>query len=641
VVLACSLLSAGVGSFLIGSAIIGQAQEKVRLDLNTAHEMYRQEGENLRARIRLTAQMRDISFALGPGNGKPLRQLMTRTLAAETIDLLTVVDNDKAVLLRAHNPGVFGDTIRQPAMLQLLSSSEAVVSTAVLSGEEMRLEGENLAGRARIRLLFTPKARKRPDTLETAGMMLLAAAPVLSAEGRPLGAIIGGILLNNDERIVDRVKEIVYQGKSHRGRDVGTTTIFLDDCRISTNVLLEDGSRALGTRASEQVYRQVMERGQIWADRAFVVNDWYRAAYEPIIGLGGRPIGMIYVGMLEAPYRDLRAKIVLYFLGIALAAFALLMLFAGLFAGSITRPMVVLLGAMERVAGGDLSARVENSSGDETGRLSREFNRMTEELRKATEEYQSLNRTLEDKIRKKTTELQAAQANLMQSEKLAALGKLAAGIAHEINNPLTSILLNSHLLKESLGRDDEELDMIIEETTRCGAIVRGLLEFGRQSPPEMRPTDLNRIIDKTLPLVESQAMAQGVRMVVSLEPKLPRLMADGNKMKQLLTNLILNALEAMSDGGTLSIATGRTAAGEAAVEVADTGCGISRESLPRIFDPFFTTKGAKGTGLGLAISYGIAQQHGGRIEVLSQVGQGTKFTIYLPMEKTNETERAQ
>lgn len=235
------------------------------------------------------------------------------------------------------------------------------------------------------------------------------------------------------------------------------------------------------------------------------------------------------------------------------------------------------------------------------------------------------------------TELKEAQDHLLRSEKLSSLGKMAAGIAHEINNPLTSILINSHLIAEKLTEDErpkfeENLQLIIDETTRSSAIVKGLLEFSRQTPPEKKPADLNEVIEETLVLLRSQILAHNVEIEKDLDRNLPQITIDASKIKQVFTNIILNALDAMAGGGTLRISS-RYAVKRDCVEASfrDTGHGISPEDISKLFDPFFTTKGIKGTGLGLSVSYGIIDQHSGEIDIQSELGKGTTVNICLPL----------
>ena len=638
VILVGVLLSAFVGIRLIGNTIIRQAQGKVRLDLNSAWEVYKGQSENIKDVVRLTAVRFFMKDAVSRNDRERLWRELQKIRESESLDILTLIDGEGRVLVRARRPDLFGDPLDNDIIEYVLINEREIVSTQIITEEQLQKEGGDLASQARMKLIPTPKAKPRPEAEETSGMMIIAAAPVYDYHGDLIGILLGGKLLNRDYEIVDRVKDIVYRGETYKGKDIGTATIFQGDLRIATNVLREDGSRAIGTRVSEEVYDQVIGQGAPWIGRAFVVNDWYITAYEPIKSLQGEIIGMLYVGMLEAPYLDLRNRVLFIFLGIALLSVILLSIIAYFTTAKVVRPVRQLLFATEKVADGNLSHRLPIQSRDEMGQLAASFNRMTEELQKATEGYHMLTRTLEDKVREKTEELKATQDQLIQSEKLTSLGKLAAGIAHEINNPLTSILINSHLIAEKLKSDDrfkENLELITDETARCSTIVKGLLEFSRQTQPEKRLTDVNKVVDKTLLLLRSEALAHKVRIHKALDSALPDIMIDGNKIEQVFTNVILNALEAMPTGGDLFISSRILSEDQlVAVSFRDSGCGISQENIGKIFDPFFTTKERTGTGLGLSVSYGIVQQHGGRIEVQSQMEKGTTVTILLPANNT-------
>jgi len=264
----------------------------------------------------------------------------------------------------------------------------------------------------------------------------------------------------------------------------------------------------------------------------------------------------------------------------------------------------------------------------------------------------SLNRRLQravDAQQREFAERMRAEQALRESErlrsvteKLAAVGRLAAGVAHEINNPLTGVLTFAHLLrdKENLDEQDrEDLDLIVRETSRAAQIVRGLLDFARERPAEKRPLDLNVVLRQTLQLLGNREAFQHVTVVEHFEDSLPPVSGDTHQLQQVFLNLCLNACEAMADGGTLTLTT-RVEGGMVCVEVADTGCGIKQEHLDQIFEPFFTTKPVgKGTGLGLSVSYGIVQEHGGRVEVSSQVGRGTTFRVLLPRDECDETDK--
>ena len=232
-------------------------------------------------------------------------------------------------------------------------------------------------------------------------------------------------------------------------------------------------------------------------------------------------------------------------------------------------------------------------------------------------------------------DLESAQRRLVQTERLASMGQLSAGIAHEINNPLGTVLIYSHMLLKQLAAGDPsrgDLQMIVNEATRCKTIVRGLLDFARQSRVAKSPTELAKTVDEVLATMTLKAQSKGVRLVRELAPDLPVMMLDGNQIKQVLVNLIDNALDATPAGGQIAVSARPIRGGsEAELQVRDTGSGISRENLPRLFDPFFTTKEmGKGTGLGLAIAYGIVKMHSGDIAFDSEVGKGTVCTVTLP-----------
>ncbi len=633
-------LSTIVGVSLIGNTIVKQAQDKVRLDLNSAREVYHEESNSIKNTIRLTAIRFSMEDAILNSDRERLKAILQKIRVNESLDILTLTDKTGRVIVRAHNPVIYGDQLNDEIVDWVLSKRQVVASTQIISREDLEKQGNDIASQCRIELIPTPKAIPRTEAEETSGMMIKAAAPVFGYNGELIGVLYGGNLLNRNCQIVDKIKDIVYKGEKYKEHDIGTATIFQGDLRISTNVMRDDGTRAIGTRVSEDVYNQVIEKGLPWIGRAFVVNAWYITAYEPIMNLKEEIIGMLYVGMLEAPYLDLRNQVVFTFLGIAFLSVILLSVIAYYVSVSISKPIRELALASGRIAKGDLSQRVRIESHDEIGQLANSFNQMTVALQKTTENYLSCTRTLEKKVEEKTDELEKTQDYLIQSEKLTSLGKLAAGIAHEINNPLTSILINSHLISEMLENDvafGENIKLIIDETNRCSKIVKGLLEFSRQSPPEKEFANMNEVIEKTLLLFESQVLANNVRVEKKLNENLPAILIDVNKIEQVFTNLILNALDAMPGGGILVISSQMSVDNQfVEVKIRDTGSGIPKEYISKIFDPFFTTKGIKGTGLGLSVSYGIVQQHDGTINVQSEVGKGTTIVISLPVEEKRD-----
>ncbi len=301
----------------------------------------------------------------------------------------------------------------------------------------------------------------------------------------------------------------------------------------------------------------------------------------------------------------------------------------------ICNPLQGILEQTQALAQGDLKARVGNPGTDEIGRLGRSFNTMADNLAQAQLELKEWGNTLEHKVEERTEEIHAMQDQLLRSAKLASMGELVAGIAHEINNPLTGILMFAGLSAKSdklPGQVKENLEIIVSETGRCAKIVRGLLEFARESIPEKKPESINKVIRHTLDLVSQQTIFQDIQIECKLNPGLPDLSIDADQFQQVFFNIFINAGQAMPHGGLLTISTFLCDDGRCVViKVEDTGLGISKELIGSIFDPFFSTKSGKGTGLGLSVTYGIIRNHGGRIDVESEEGEWTHFTIYLPI----------
>jgi len=635
VILFGGLVSLFFGIRLEHRTILGLAQAKVRHDLASAWMVYNEKLNDVRDIVLLNARRDSIQAALRAGDRDTLYRTLVRVRRDFNLDILTITDRFGKVVQRTNRPDVSGDDQSLDPLVSRALRKETVTATEIVPRSELLKESPDFADRAYLQFIPTPMAVPRPEDHEENGMMLKGAAPILDEQGKVLGVLAGGILLNQNYEIVDRVKEIVFKGEKYKGKEIGTVTIFQNDLRVSTNVTDAEGNRAIGTRVSKEVHDAVLLRGVPWVGRAFVVNHWYITAYEPIKNIAGEIIGMLYVGMLEKPYIDLRNSVMLTFTGIAALCTVILLIILFFITSGITDPLRRMVLATNRIAQGDLNHQVRIGFRDEVGQLAHSFNQMTENLKLANENLIQWGKTLEKRVEERTKELREMQDYLLQSEKLRSLGKMAAGVAHEINNPLTSILINTHLMLEKLEKRHEfyeNLSLIAEETSRCTQIVKGLLEFARQNPPQKAHTNINELIDRTTQLLENQASFQNVRIVKELDPSLPTIKLDRNKIQQVFWNLMLNACEAMPKGGQLTISDSLSADGKRIeVRFADSGVGIPRENVNKLFDPFFTTK-STGTGLGLAVSYGIIQQHDGRIEVKSEVGRGTVFTLSFPVE---------
>jgi len=371
-------------------------------------------------------------------------------------------------------------------------------------------------------------------------------------------------------------------------------------------------------------------------------------AYEPKL------IGYVAVGLsVENVTKAIaEGRLTVVILTIVLLLFSIMVV--TLIVSAITRPITELVAVTDQVSRGDLSRRVEVVRSDEIGHLAKTFNKMIESLKQSRDEIEEYNRTLEEKIIERTEQLEDAQAQLIQSEKMGAIGQLAAGVAHELNNPLGGILGYAQFTLEKLRKNvpdkttSKEISSyakyvsdIETQARRCKTIVQNLLKFSRSSRTmEFEPVNINMTVDETVNFVEHQLRINEVEIEVSLTPNVPIIQGNTGQLQQVFTNLIINAMHASEKKSTIEILTRFSPSvgefdGTVEVLVKDHGHGVAEENIKRIFEPFFTTKEiGKGTGLGLSVSYGIIREHGGEIQVESIVGEGTTFTVVLPMQKT-------
>jgi two-component system NtrC family sensor kinase len=304
-------------------------------------------------------------------------------------------------------------------------------------------------------------------------------------------------------------------------------------------------------------------------------------------------------------------------------------------------PLRALTVGTHRLGSGDLGYQIPVQSSGELQDLANSFNTMSSQIQEAHNEINAWNRTLEERVEQKTRELSGAQEEMLRVERMASIGKLAAVVAHEINNPLAGILTYSKLLNKRLSKEREPnaenismLDLMESESRRCGEIVKNLMTFARPTSMNREPSDLNSVIDRCVRLVQHQLTLKNVELHLDLCRDLPAVRCDPGQIEQVILALVMNAIDALPNGGNLALASRKMSGSQnVQVEVRDDGVGMPRDVLAKMFEPFFTTKEhGRGLGLGLAISRNIVDRHGGRIEVTSEPGHGTAFTIALPLQ---------
>jgi two-component system NtrC family sensor kinase len=617
-----------VGTRLLYTSVLNEARMRVGLDLNAAREIYNHRLQEIRTTLAVLSQDPSTASAFRAGEIDRIHSRLEIAGKAAGLNFAGISSPAGAPLRKSiranHKDGL--PSVLNPAVELALSRKAPVYGTAVLSPEYLRFEDQNLADRARIAAVATPRAASREEKEEGSGLALAGAAPVF-LDGELVCLLYGGVLLNRDVTLVDTIRDTVFQNETYKGRHIGTATIFFEDLRISTNVLTPEGKRAIGTRISAEVKTAVLDEGRKWTDRAFVVNDWYLTAYEPIVDIRGKRVGILYVGILEEKYGDIGRNaftifIALTFLGMGISVGL------GLFLASrIMEPVYQLIEASKQVSAGNLSPPIDldRAPKSEMGILQKTFQEMLASVR--------------ERYRRQKAE---SEIQLLQSEKQASIGRLAAGVAHEINNPLTGVLTFSHLLlrRKDLPEDvRKDLGTIVQATERVRKIIKGLLDFSRQTALYPEPLNLHNLVRSTIALVENQALVKGIRLQFEPGEALPPVTVDGSQIQSVLLNIILNALDATEPGGDVTLVIRLQAAAETEgpegveIRISDTGCGIPPENITKLFDPFFSTKEVgRGTGLGLSVSLGIVERHGGAIRVQSEVGKGSTFTIWLPLE---------
>lgn len=313
--LACfiGVVTALIVNSIVTNQIIYEAQERVREHLSSARWVYESKVRDIEKVIRWTSIRHVLKDGIKRKNISVIKSEMMALMSEEGLDFLTLADRNGRVLFRFHNPEVSGDSLSQDPFIKVALGKKGLSGTQVLSGEELLKEGKSLAQKAAIASIPTPKEKPSPKVEETSGMIMKAAYPVLDFNGEVLGALMGGVLLNRNYEVVDRIKDIVFKDAKYKGKEIGTATIFLGDLRISTNVKDKEGNRAVGTRAMKEVQEQVLGKGSPWIQRAFVVDDWYITAYEPIVDVENKIVGMLYVGMMESKYAHMKERLILLF----------------------------------------------------------------------------------------------------------------------------------------------------------------------------------------------------------------------------------------------------------------------------------------------------------------------------------------
>jgi len=581
VVFVLSVSVALLGYNVLERDVIQRAERAVRRDLAAARMVYSDEIERIGQMLRLVSS---------EGNAGEL----TSELNLHYVRYVEASDFD---------------ALSSEIAREVVARGQALGATRLIGHEELGAMGVSFPGKGPIEIKATPMARPTDKRILRDVMAKEYAVPVMDEQGHIKAVLYGGRVINRDYRLVDRIREMVFGQALYNAKPVGTVTIFQDDVRISTNVLNEDAERAIGTRVSSQVYSKVVEEGQLWHDRAFVVTDWYKTAYEPIRDIHNRIIGILYVGTLEQPFNDMARQILLMYLASVAGVTGIAVLFSFILAGAISRPLTDVVRATECLASGDWGYEVNaDTSIKDIDSLAEAFNAMAVGLREREESLR------------------------ISNEKLAASNKryidLIGFVAHELKGILASAVMNAYAVRDGfLGmvnfKQRKALDSVCRNLDYLDATVKKFLNLGRIERGELsvHKTSLNLkrdVFDVSIDSLAAVALRKHLKIENDIAADLD-VEADHDLMQIVANNLVSNAIKYSPESGQIRM-TARDVNGKVEIDVYNDSTPISEVQRAKLFQKFSRldseeTRKVKGTGLGLYITKQIIERHGGQIQV--------------------------
>ena len=606
----------------VNTNTIREAEEKVKIHTRAAWEIHNGKVARISSALEVLTQDQLIADLLQDPENEQLSTVVREELEVirqeQKMDILNLVSPDGTVVLRTRFPYNEGDNLsRDPIVKQVIVTQQSSAGNVILSLERLDVEGPGLLERC---LAFDG---------EPSGMLAGAAVPVLE-EGRLIGIIQMGSLLNGAVDDVDRIRDAVFENESYKGKPVGTATIFMGDLRISTNVQDNQGRRAVGTRVSREVAERVLEQGLSWTGRAFVVDTWYLAQYDPIKDPEGKIIGMLYIGELEQKYLDLRARVVAQFLLVIFAGMALAFLLSFFMIRSILCPIRQLSEATKRLSDGDMAHRVATDSKDEVGDLSASFNEMAEQVEMQCLEIEQNRQELEGL----NIELRGINRNYME---------MLGFVSHELKNPLASAIMSLYTVKDGyLGEispaQEKSLDSVAQSLSYFEDMIKNYLDLSRLEKGELEVNKTqfslcDRVVQPVLEGLERE-LRERQMLVENRIPESMVLHADGNLFRIVYDNLLSNAVKYGREGGAI-VLDAQESEDKVTLSVRNDSEGIPPEKMAVLFKKFSRLDspeyaGKRGTGLGLYICKEIVEKQGGEIWADSHVGEWVKFSFTLP-----------
>ena len=609
-----------LGIVLYGKTVLERARNQVKMDINSARVVYGQKIDNIQFLLQLTARREVIVKELKQRNTPLLKQTLEEIRLDNNLDFLSLTDERGIVLIRSRYPYRVGDDQSNDEMVSKALNGERIAGTQILSQEELNGEGDVLAEQAFMLFVPTRLEKQRARDRETSGMVIKAAIPVIDKNDDLLGVIYGGTLLNRNYEIVDRIKDTVYRGESYKGKDIGTATIFQWDVRISTNVKNSNGLRAIGTRVSRDVYERVLENGQPYVGDAYVVNAEYITAYEPIRDVLGQIIGILYVGILEQPFIDMRNQVIYLFFSIALVGVLVALIIGYFLARSMSRPIERLVYATQEISQGKFPTSLDIYSDDEIGRLANSFSQMSQSLQKTMGDLKELNKRYLGLLGFTTHELKQPLGVLngyiimLQGE---TLGKLSTDLQREaLLEMRSSVNTLNDMIQKYLQLTKIEAGQLVVEKKRINIFKEAINPVLEGESPQLSIKQMQVVIEERGKLE---------KMEITADPVLMRIV---------FSNLVTNAIKYGRAGGIINLGF-QEQEDTRRFHVKNEGPGIPKDKLMTIFDKFVRIDIKElgkqmGTGLGLYNTKEIIEKHGGKIWAESEEGKWADFIFLIP-----------
>jgi two-component system, NtrC family, sensor kinase len=622
------------GLSFITKRMIAEAQLTVQMDLNSAWDSYREEQARLQNSVLMASRYEALWLEWRDSqNPEGVPDKLTSLEERYGLDFLLLIDREGSLI----GNGAINESLLKSPVLQDAFNGQITSGTVLLSPADLLPWGETLAEQAYTPLIATELARSTVKDSEDRGMFLLAAIPLFDQTDQIEEILLGGILLNKRYPFVDRIRDTVFGQEFYKGKPLGTVTIFLWDVRINTNVIQADSSRAIGTRVSDEVSHRVLWEGERFGDRAFVVNDWYLSAYDPILDPAGDIIGIFYVGMLEQKYLDYQSRLTLEYIGIIIISFLLAVALALFYSYRLRRPIQQMVVATRDLAAGNLDTRVNSrTSIQELGELASGFNTMAQSL-------ETHNRKLEQTTR------QLKQEHLLVEEKNRAYMEMLGFVTHELKSPLASIVFAIGSLRDKiLGPLNEsqqsQLKAAANSADYLNSTIANLLNLSRieEGQLQLKPSlvDLReRIVEPALQRIAEIAADRNLTFRCGI-PGGQELTCDPDLMAAVFQNLFSNAVKYSRQDSVVTIEMLRVGAW-LQFSIHNEGMGFQPEDSERLFQKFFRTGSEgyntkSGTGLGLFVTRNIVELHGGKITAESEPGNWALFTFSLPSNPTQQ-----